>query len=108
RIEMRKRKDSEKITILRPDRLAQWTANRRDDMAIFALRNAERITSLYGRRDQLVPQQSSEGNTVYDDRLADIFAPLYVMAATVDEQAGESMATSQLDKFLQLQAGARD
>ena len=104
RIEMRRRKDSEEIKILRPDRLAEWTADRRDDMAILALQSEDRITSLYDQRDELVPQRSNDGNTVYDDRLRDIFAPYTPWLQFVDEQAGEPMATSQLDKFLQLQA----
>jgi hypothetical protein len=107
-IEMQKRKDSEKIWRFHPDRLTEWAADRRDDMAIFALRNAKRITDLYQKRDELVPQRSDDGDTVYDDRLLDIFAPLYVMAALVDEQAAEPVAKPQLDEFLQLQAGARD
>ena len=108
RIEMRKKKNIEHIEPFRPDRLTKWTTKRRDDLAIFALRNAKKIARLYARRDDLVPQRSKDGNTVFEDRLRDIFAPLYVMAAIVDGQAGEPVATPQLYKFLKLQAGARD
>jgi len=108
RIEMRKKKNSEEIRSFRPDRLMKWAAKRRDDLAIFALQNAEQITELYDKRDELVPKRSEGGNTVFDDRLRDIFAPLYAMAAIVDEQAGKQVAISQLNQFVQIQAGARD
>ena len=108
RIEMRKRKKSEHILPFSPDRLEAWSANRRDDMAILALRNAKKIARLYARRDDLVPKQNEDGDVVFDDRLRDIFAPLYVMAKIVDDDLGEPAATSQLYQFLLLQAGARD
>lgn len=108
RIEMRKKKDSEDIKPFRPDRLDKWTAKRRDDLAILALRNAKKIATIYDQRDQLVPRRSKDETIVFDDRLRDIFAPLYAVAAIVDEEAGEPVATPDLYKFLKLQAGARD
>jgi len=108
RIEMRKKKDTEDIKPFRPDRLADWTSKRRDDLAIFALRNSKRIARLYNQRDDLVPKRNKDGTIGFEDRLRDIFAPLYVMAAIVDEEAGEPVAIPQLYRFLKLQAGARD
>lgn len=49
-----------------------------------------------------------DGDVVFDDRLRDIFGPLYVMAKIVDDDLGEPAATSQLYEFLLLPAGARD
>ena len=108
RIEMRKKKFTEEIASFRPDRQTKWTAELRDDLAIFALRNAKKIARLYARRDDLVPQQSKDGIIVFEDRLRDIFAPLYVMAAIVDDEFAEPVAKPQLYKFLKLQVGARD
>ena len=108
RIEMRKRKNSEKITPFRPDRLRKWSAARRDDLAIFALRNAKEIARLYANRDDLVPRQSEDGSVIFDDRLRDIFAPLYVIAKRVDDELEEPFATPELYKFLLSQAGERD
>ena len=108
RIENRKKKNTEDNKSFRPDRLTNWTAKRRDDLAIFALRNAKKIVHLYDRRDSLVPRQSKDGQVDFEDRLRDIFAPLCVMAEIVDEEAGEPVAKQPLYKFLKLQAGARD
>jgi hypothetical protein len=108
RTEMRKKKNTEEIKPLHPDQLGKWTSNRRDDMAIFALRNAKKIAELYHQRNNLVPQGSRDGKIIFDDRLRDIFAPLYVLADLVDEQAGELVATPRVYDFLKLQAGARD
>jgi hypothetical protein len=108
RTEMRKKKSTEKIKPFYPDRLGKWASNRRDDMAIFALRNAKKIAELYHQRHNLVPQRSRDGKIFFDDRLRDIFAPLYVLADLVDEQAGELVATPRVYDFLKLQAGARD
>jgi hypothetical protein len=80
----------------------------RDDLAIFALRNAPTIAQMYDARDELVPCSGDAGKTIFDDRLRDILAPVYALAAVVDHQAGVLVATHEVNRFADLQAGARN
>jgi hypothetical protein len=107
-IEMRKKKPTEKRQSFKPDRQANRLAKIRDDSALFALRNAPTIAQMYEARDELVPTSGHEGKTIFDDRLRDILAPIYALAAVVDHQAGDLIATLEVNRFAELQAGARN
>jgi hypothetical protein len=105
-IEMPKKKETEKIDSFEPDRLAPWAEETRDDLARFALMNTGKILELYQGRSELVPR-SINGVVRLDDRLRDILAPLYVVAAVIDLEAGALGATADLERFAAIQAGAR-
>jgi hypothetical protein len=91
---MPKRKPGEKIERFQPDRLAIWAAEMRDHTAIWILRNTANIAKFYEARDQLM---RANGKQAPDDRLADIMAPLYALAAAVDHEASRLLATPRLD-----------
>jgi hypothetical protein len=108
-IEMPKKKPNEKVDNFEPDRLASLAERMRDDQAIFALRNANKIAEMYVGRSELVLRGGdSEGRPLLDDRLRDILAPLYALAAVVDHEAGSLVATPALDAFAAVQAGWRN
>lgn len=107
-IQMPKRKHDEQIDEFEPDRLNEWAERTRDDHAIFALRNAGKVAEMYERRSKLFPRSDKEdGRPVTDDRLRDILAPLYAIAAVIDREAGCPVATPGLDQFAEVQAGLR-
>jgi hypothetical protein len=106
--EMRRKKKHEVTQPFQPDRLTNWAATVRDNMAIFSLRYATVIAQLYEARDKIVPSGGVDGRPVFDDRLRDILAPIYTIAAVIDHAAGRLIATSEVDSFANLQAGARN
>ena len=73
-IAMPKRKAGEEIKSLQPDQMENWSADKRDQLAIFALRNAPNIAAMYDGRDDLVPKVVPGGQDALDDRLRDIAA----------------------------------
>jgi hypothetical protein len=101
-IAMPKRKPTEKIDPFEPDRLIKWAKTMQDDQAIFALRHATQIAEVYAARSELIPTGLGA-----DDRLRDILAPLYALAAIIDREAGELVATPGLDQFAAWQAHLR-
>lgn len=106
--DMPKRKPTEAIEAFKPDRRVEWSARVRNDLAIFALRNAPIIAELYDQRDVLLSSlDAAKKAPQMDDRLADIVAPLYAVAAVIDREAGQLVATPQLEAFAALQAGLR-
>jgi hypothetical protein len=107
-IDMPKRKATESIRNFEPDRLAARAEQMCDDQAIFALRNASKIADMYAGRSELVPQWDGQARPLMDDRLRDILAPLYAVAAVIDHEAGYLVATPGLDQFAALQAGSRE
>jgi hypothetical protein len=107
-IDMPKRKASEAIQTFEPDRLAHPAEILRDDQAICALRNASRIAEMYAGRSKLVACSDASTKSPIPDRLRDILAPLYAIAAVIDLEAGELVATPGLDGFAAIQAGSRN
>jgi hypothetical protein len=102
---MPKRKRSECIKGFKPDRLEEWAARLRDDLAIFALRNASVVSALYEGREKLLPDGGEGGLAAADDRLRDLLAPLFAVAAAIDIEARRRMATPELEAFAVDQAG---
>lgn len=107
-VDMPKRKASEPIQAFEPDRLAHPAEALRDDQAIFALRNATQIAEMYAGRSKLVACSDASAKSPIPDRLRDILAPLYAIAAVIDLEAGALLATPGLDGFAAIQAGSRD
>jgi len=107
-IDMPKRKATEPIQDFEPDQLAPAAEALRDDQAIFALRNAKKIAEMYAGRSRLVPGSDAFAKSPISDRLRDILAPLYAIAAVIDHEAGELVATPGLDDFTNAQAGSRN
>src|SRR5262249_38052540 len=107
-IEMRKKKKGEATSSFQPDRLVRWSEQMRDTLALFALRNARCIAQEYGARDRLDQIADTDGKPVCDDRLRDILAPIYAMAAIVDREAGHTLASSAVDSFAVIQAKGRN
>jgi hypothetical protein len=80
----------------------------RDQLAVFALRNAGVIAELYEARSTLLPIQVEGSSALIGDRLRDILFPMYAVAAAIDREAGQLIATSELDDFAAAQAGLRE
>lgn len=108
RIDMKKKKHTEQIKGFEPDYFEKQAVELRDDMAIFALRNAKTIAGAYQLRAELVPRNIAQDETiVLDDRLRDILAPLYAIAEVIDNEIRTPVATRELDRFTETQVRAR-
>jgi predicted permease len=100
-VEMPRRKPTEPIALLEPDRLQDDVCKLRDDQAIFAFRNAAAIAAAYARRDSFFPDGAIE------DLLRDILAPLYAIASVIEGELGDINVSRELAQFAALQSKKR-
>lgn len=101
RIDMTRKKKSEKTERLNLRKCGEELTRLRDDLYLVGLGYDKEVTEFYDEAEELdIPQE-------LDDRLKDVLEPLFALASIIDTERGNLNVTSSLKAYALELAGAR-